>query len=152
MKRSIAAAATAAAAAFLAFLPTNASAATYKSCPSGSLCMEIYYNSYWGGSHTAFTHSVSNFADYTFLSSGAGQGQTVKNNAASASLLDYPANHSNAAIFFSSGYGGACDFFYGHGEGSFTEAWRLGPTYNENASFYFTQGGPPSGSNCATWR
>ncbi|AYC40020.1 hypothetical protein [Streptomyces griseorubiginosus] len=153
MKRRITAAVVSAAAAFVALLPTNAFAGAYSDCPSGGPCVEIYYNSYWGGSHTAFTSSVSNFASYTFLASGAGKGTSVKNNGASARLLDYPdGGSSNAAIFFNSGYGGACDFFYGHQEGSFTAAWRLGPTYNNNASFYFTKGGPPSGSNCATWR
>ncbi|MFD5188280.1 hypothetical protein ACFWMU_08965 [Streptomyces sp. NPDC058357] len=93
---------------------------------------------------------MSNFAGYTFLGSGNGKGLAVKNNAASASLVSYPADEVNAAIFFNSGYGGACDFMYGHGDGSFTSVKQLGPTYNNNASFYFTGGGP--GSNCAVWR
>ncbi|GGS87751.1 hypothetical protein [Streptomyces chromofuscus] len=150
MKRRITAAVLSVSAAFLALLPTNASAATYTNCPSGSRCLQLYYNSAWSGSHTAFTSSVSDFAGYTFLSSGNGQGQTVKNNAASASLLTYPANDVNAAIFFYSGYGGACDFLYGYGDGSYNDVKQLGPTYNENASFYFTGSGPTT--NCAVWR
>ncbi len=115
--------------------------------------MELYYNSYWAGSHTAFTSSVSNFSGYTFLASGAGQGLSVKNNAASAAMVDYPSHPTNAAIFFNSGYGGACDWFLGHHEGSFTESFSLGPTYNENASFKFTSAtGPAAGVSCQIWR
>ncbi|MFG3130673.1 hypothetical protein [Streptomyces tendae] len=150
MKRRTVAAAVTISAAFLALLPSTASAASYSNCQSGKRCLMLHFNTGWQGSHTAFTASVSNFAGYTFLSSGNGQGSSVKNNAASASLLSYPADDVNAAIFYNSGYGGACDFLYGYGDGSFNDVKQLGPTYNNNASFYFTGSGPKS--NCAVWR
>ncbi|WP_461089756.1 hypothetical protein [Streptomyces incanus] len=79
-------------AAFLALLPSTASAATYSNRPSGSRCLVLYCNTGRVGSKAAFTSSASNFAGYAFLSSGSGQEQALKSDAASASLLTYPTN------------------------------------------------------------
>ncbi|WP_326773947.1 peptidase inhibitor family I36 protein [Streptomyces sp. NBC_01445] len=103
---------------------------------SESNCGVFYYNSGREGSFTAFRgSSVSNLSGYTFLTSGAGKGVAVKNNAASF----YNASDQIATVFYSSGYGGACDTF-----AKFAATDRLHYTYNENASLGFGK----SGVNC----
>jgi hypothetical protein len=81
----------------------------------------LWYNSiaYGLGSGTTFTQTtpvggtvvslaISNLAGYTFISSGAGQGQPVKNNAAASTN-----NNGNSAtyvnVWFNSGFKGAKD-------------------------------------------
>ncbi|MER5181498.1 peptidase inhibitor family I36 protein [Streptomyces sp. NPDC002896] len=96
-------------------------------CIIGSSCLVLFYNSYQGGSSTSFRGSnVADFAGYKFLSSGAGQGQAVKNNAASATNDSAYA----ATIFYNSNYGGACDKI-----ADYSYTTQLHNTYNENASF-----------------
>ncbi|MDL5203990.1 hypothetical protein [Streptomyces sp. ALI-76-A] len=129
-----------AAVAVLGMAPT-AHAEARVTCPDSERdCAVFYYNSNNSGSHTAFTRDgVANLAGYAFLSSGTGQGQGVKNNAASfwnASI------DSVATVFFNSNYGGACDTF-----APLSETGRLARTYNNNASFDFDRGG----SNCYKW-
>ncbi|MFD9769039.1 peptidase inhibitor family I36 protein [[Kitasatospora] papulosa] len=116
----------------------SASAAAGSSCDlsAGTGCLRLYYNSNRQGSSTYFYGSnVSNFASYTFLTSGAGKGVTVKNNAASA-INDA---NSSTTIFYNSNYSGACDTltFYAIAD-------QLRNTYNNNASFKFDT----SGSSC----
>ncbi|MEV6260916.1 peptidase inhibitor family I36 protein [Streptomyces sp. NPDC051784] len=125
------------AATLLAAAP-SAHAAAGASCnvSAGTGCLRLYYNTNQQGSSTYFYGSnVSNFASYTFLTSGAGKGLTVKNNAAAAS------NDANTSttIYYNSNYGGACDTltFY-------AIASQLHNTYNNNASFKFNT----SGSGC----
>ncbi|MEU9862260.1 peptidase inhibitor family I36 protein [Streptomyces sp. NPDC047971] len=97
-------------------------------------CGHFYYNTGLKGSRTVFTGksgqmgSISNLAGYTFLSSGAGQGQPVKNNAASF----YNASMQVATVFYSSQYNGPCDTV-----AKLTSANQLVQTYNENASLGF---------------
>ncbi|WP_328750787.1 peptidase inhibitor family I36 protein [Streptomyces sp. NBC_00285] len=92
------------------------------------------------GSHTAFTtDGVSNLAGYTFLSSGTGKGQAVKNNAAS---FWNASPDSIATVFYLSNFGGACDTF-----APMASTDKLARTYNENASFDFDR----NGSNCYKW-
>ena len=61
-------------------------------CEVGEAC--LFYNSNCQGSFIDFSGWVDDFAGYTFVSDGAGKGQRVKNNAASArnrdSRLDGP--------------------------------------------------------------
>jgi hypothetical protein len=103
-------------------------------------CGVFYYNSNVSGSATAFNgSSVPNLAGYTFLRAGAGQGQPVKNNAASFKNLSI--NHI-ATVFYNSNYSGACDTF-----APLTYTNKLARTYNENASMGFNR----SGSNCYKW-
>ncbi|MFG3213816.1 hypothetical protein [Streptomyces tendae] len=113
-------------------LASPASAGTYPqtSCglPSNGQCLVLYYNSGYKGSSTSYPVSaVNNFEGHKFLTSGAGQGQYLKNNAASAK------NRTTqgwwAAIYFNSGQVGACDAIAPNAGAS-----RLVNTYNENAS------------------
>lgn len=85
----------------------------------------FYYNSYWAGSFSDFAGNKSNLAGYEFLSNGAGKGQAVKNNSASAD------NYRNQAarVYFNSGYGGVNDLVPA------LTGVQLTNTYNENASF-----------------
>jgi hypothetical protein len=103
-------------------------ASAHTTCPTWeTYCMTFYYNSGYAGSYTVFRgfdHYSLN--GYTFLTSGAGQGQYVKNNAASASnLAPY-----NLVIYYNSNLAGACDSIP-----EFEGASRLVRTYNNNASF-----------------
>ncbi|MER5937894.1 peptidase inhibitor family I36 protein [Streptomyces sp. NPDC001928] len=105
---------------------SNADAAL--TCPdTQTYCMVFYYNTGQAGSRTVFRgfdHYSLN--GYTFLSTGAGKGQAVKNNAASAlNLAPY-----NLVIYYNSNLAGACDAM-----DEFGSAHQLKNTYNNNASF-----------------
>ncbi|MCW2783255.1 MAG: hypothetical protein JWR35_3704 [Marmoricola sp.] len=96
----------------------------------------FYYNSGCVNSYSDFAGSKKTLSGYTFLSSGAGHGQAVKNNAACAfnANVDY-----DAKVFYNSYCGGANDLI---------PAWSvvdLTNTYNENASFKFWN----TGYDCA---
>ncbi|MEV7237285.1 peptidase M23 [Streptomyces sp. NPDC051020] len=107
--------------------PASASGATCnEGWGNGDLC--LHYNSNNAGSHTGFVSSVSNQVGYTFKSAGAGQGQALKNNAASVQNWDHS---RDAAVYFNSGYSGNYDLAL---------AWtggNLAATYNNNASHNF---------------
>ncbi|MEV6289301.1 peptidase inhibitor family I36 protein [Streptomyces sp. NPDC051896] len=104
----------------------SASASAGTSCTSTD-CARFFYNSNRQGSSTYFNATnVPDFAGYTFLTSGSGQGQSVKNNAASA-LNDSP---DLMTVYYNSNYVGACDTL-----SDFAIADQLHYTYNENASF-----------------
>jgi peptidase inhibitor family I36 len=93
-------------------------------CEAGEVC--LYYNSGCKGSMADFGGNVPDFQGYVFLSTGAGKGQPVKNNAASAN------NHDaswTARIWFNSGYHGSYDNI-----GPNAGCRQLVNTYNENAS------------------
>jgi hypothetical protein len=117
------------------FFAPSASAATGGNCAlttSTPECLVLWYNSNNSGSHTTFNNAtISNFAGYTFLSSGAGQGQPVKNNAASAVFGALTSGNHYGVIFFNSGFGGPCDQIYAGGR----QAAQLVNTYNDNASY-----------------
>lgn len=79
----------------------------------------LWYNSGQQGSSTAFwfdggvdgnegtgTSNVPNLLDYPFLGSGAGQGQSVKNHAATASN-SYTTAAVKTDIWYNSNYGGS---------------------------------------------
>ncbi len=106
----------------------QANAAAGLTCPnSQDYCMQFYYNSSYKGSYTMFTGFDHYSLDgYKFLSGGAGQGQYVKNNAASAWNLSY----YNLVIYYNSNLAGACDSIP-----KMDGASQLKNTYNENASF-----------------
>ncbi|MET8826787.1 hypothetical protein ABZX40_09325 [Streptomyces sp. NPDC004610] len=102
-------------------------------CPDHeTYCMTFYYNSGLAGSRTTFVgfdHYSLN--GYTFLGSGAGKGQAVKNNAASAvNLAPY-----NLVIYFNSNLAGACDSLPPFRSTNDGPGQRLQNTYNDNASF-----------------
>ncbi|QDY77572.1 hypothetical protein [Streptomyces qinzhouensis] len=101
---------------------------------SDANCGTFYYNSGLTGSRTTFTGfrgtdgSIWDLASYKFLSSGNGQGLSVKNNAASF----YNGSMQSATIFFNSGFEGPCDTV-----AALTNVNRLANTYNDNASLAF---------------
>jgi hypothetical protein len=102
-------------------------------CPnSETYCMVFYYNSGTAGSRTVFVgfdHYSLN--GYTFLGDGAGKGQAVKNNAASAiNLAPY-----NLVIYYNSNLAGACDAIPAFKSTDNGPGGRLQKTYNNNASF-----------------
>lgn len=106
-------------------VPFSASAAEHDgSCNSYEVC--LFYNSYYGGAKRDFARNVANFAPYRYFSPGAGAGQPVKNNAASA--YNYDAG-STARIYYNSYYAGPADDLRPR-----TGRQRLGDTYNDNAS------------------
>ncbi|MGI3201997.1 peptidase inhibitor family I36 protein [Streptomyces sp. GLT-R25] len=88
----------------------------------------MYYNSNQEGSFAAFTRNVADLDPWIFGHIGtpnsAGQGQGVKNNAASA------ANPGSNCwrVYFNSNYAGASDYI---GDSGYRQ---LVSTYNENAS------------------
>ena len=110
MKKTIAVAAAAAAigAALVAPAPA-AQAATARNgvCETGEFC--LYYNSGNGGSLVDLANSQSDYGTgagcVTFVSAGNGQGQCVKNNAASV----WNREAAVATVFYRSGWSGAID-------------------------------------------
>ncbi|MEU9732088.1 hypothetical protein [Streptomyces sp. NPDC048002] len=106
----------------------QSSASAHLTCPDHeTYCMTFYFNSGNAGSYTVFRGFDHYSLDgYKFLGAGAGKGQYVKNNAASAAnLAPY-----NLVIYYNSNLSGACDALP-----KFSSASRLVNTYNENASF-----------------
>lgn len=103
----------------------TAAPAAASACTSDYFC--FFYNSNEGGSHDALRSNVSNLAGYKFTSTGAGQGQSVKNNAASA----VNNNECTATVYYNSNYGGDYDVY------GYKDYGQLIDTYNENASLGF---------------
>ncbi|WP_158239023.1 peptidase inhibitor family I36 protein [Streptomyces barkulensis] len=104
-------------------LATPANAAT-NTCDPSHFC--LFYNSNIQNAYYPFWDNVSDFAGYTYKGAGAGAGQQVKNNAASAQNLQ---TNLVARVYYNSNYGGVYDNVQ-------PTSWRnLSNTYNENASF-----------------
>ncbi|HEV7648435.1 MAG TPA: peptidase inhibitor family I36 protein [Actinophytocola sp.] len=93
-------------------------------CQSGEFC--LYYNSNEQGSLSDFELGVKDFATVRFVATGAGKGELVKNNAASACNKD---DNLTARVFFNSNWAGA------HDDIAPGTCRNLVNTYNENASF-----------------
>ncbi|WP_026925175.1 peptidase inhibitor family I36 protein [Glycomyces arizonensis] len=90
--------------------PAQAATARNGVCESGEFC--LYYNSDTEGSVSDFSGSISNYGAsqpscYEFKGPGSGQGQCVKNNAASA----WNRTGRYVTVFYNSGYKGAIDNF-----------------------------------------
>ncbi|MFJ8012726.1 peptidase inhibitor family I36 protein [Streptomyces sp. NPDC096339] len=118
LKRALAVAAVTAGITFGMSAPASAA-----SCPAGWFC--LYYNSNLGGAKYQFYWDQIDLYNKTFDNTGAGAGQIVKNNAASAhnnSVTDF------AKVYYNSNFSGPYDFF------SWRESGNLVNTYNENAS------------------
>ncbi|MET9729942.1 peptidase inhibitor family I36 protein [Streptomyces sp. NPDC006458] len=116
-----------AAAATVLPVSTEANAYSGTTCDALYNCLRLFYNSNRQGSYTYFVRdNVPDFAPYKFLTGGAGQGQGIKNNAASADND----TSVDATIYYNSNYVGACDTL-----SDFAIADQLHYTYNENASF-----------------
>ncbi|MEV4613530.1 peptidase inhibitor family I36 protein [Kitasatospora sp. NPDC049258] len=127
MKRTLKLAAAALGAALLVPALTTSAQAAVSDCPDSKFC--LFYNSNEQGSHLAISTNVRDLAGYTFTSPGNGQGQHVKNNAASAV--------SNVCmtvrVYYNSNYSGPMDMF------NYRNAANLVNTYNENASVRFAE-------------
>ncbi len=119
--------------------PAAASADPTTSCGDISVhgyCITLYYNSgkagssvsYWGGQR-------SDFAGDKFLTTGAGKGTAVKNNAASAKYVSIFSDWGT--VYFNSYGAGPCDSIAANHSAS-----KLVNTYNENASYYPTNSKP----------
>lgn len=126
---------------FLGAAQGTASAETHNSsdtyghtgrCASSHVC--LYYNSgqsgakftrYFDDNNVQTTLAIPDLAGYYFDSSGAGAGQTVKNNAASGEIYGL---HCSMWVYYNTNYGGNVDYF---GDSSYGQLWY---TYNENAS------------------
>lgn len=85
---------------------------------------QLYYNSNEAGSWSCFV-VAQNFAGEVFTEPGAGQGQAVKNNAASACN----SNGRTARVYYNSNYAGIYDDVKPY------TCRNLANTYNENASW-----------------
>ncbi|GAA1076013.1 MULTISPECIES: peptidase inhibitor family I36 protein [Kitasatospora] len=127
MKRTLKLAAVALGAAVLVPTLATSAQAAVRDCPDGKFC--LFYNSNEQGSHIAMSSNIRDLAGYTFTSPGNGQGQSVKNNAASAV--------SNVCmtvrVYYNSNYSGPMDMF------NYRNAANLVNTYNENASVRFAE-------------
>lgn len=93
-------------------------------CQAGELC--LYFNSNHQGSFSDFVLGVKDFSTVRFVADGAGKGQLVKNNAASACNKD---DNLTARVFFNSNWAGS------HDDIPPNTCRNLVNTYNENASF-----------------
>ncbi|MFF7046108.1 peptidase M23 [Streptomyces massasporeus] len=122
--RVMSAAVVALAAAAVGLATTPASAA---GCAHG---LRLYYNSNQAGSSACYVNGSDNFAGDVFTSVGAGSGQPVKNNAASARNYRSFTGDTwpTARIFFNSNWGGVYD------DVDAGTARNLKNTYNNNAS------------------
>ncbi|MEV0176572.1 peptidase inhibitor family I36 protein [Streptomyces sp. NPDC050803] len=111
--------------------PAHAGTAGYNLCAEATSLwtnrMCLFYNSDQQGSFAAFTRSVSDLEPWIFGHQGttnAGQGEPVKNNAASAANPGSPCWR----VYYNSNYAGPNDYIGGH------TYRQLVNTYNENAS------------------
>jgi len=93
-------------------------------CDNLEFC--LYYNSNYQGSVSDHDEQVADLAPYVFKGPGAGRGQTVKNNAASAcnNMGRY-----TARVYYNSNFQGAYDDIDPR------SCRNLSRTYNENASW-----------------
>ncbi|MFJ9522323.1 peptidase inhibitor family I36 protein [Kitasatospora sp. NPDC101801] len=128
MKRTLRLTAAALGAVLLVPILATTAQADASDCEENTFC--FFYNSNEQGSHTALrVRDVPDLAGYTFASPGNGQGQRLKNNAASAV--------SNVCmtvtVFYNSNYGGPRDAF------NYRNSGNLVNTYNENASVIFAK-------------
>ncbi len=92
-------------------------------CDPGDGC--LYYNGNRGGSLIDYVYNDTNLAGDRFLSAGAGRGQSVKNNAASAWNNYTPAH---LRVYYNENYLGPYDDIPGGGWENLVHTW------NDNAS------------------
>lgn len=111
-------------------------ASQYSLDGTGEMC--LYYNSGQAGSVWDWRFSMGSVANFDppgsgaqlFIGPGAGQGQLVKNNAASAWNRFWG---ESVYVYYNSNFAGPADFV-----GSRTKV-QLNRTYNENASMRWTE-------------
>ncbi|MFJ3642432.1 peptidase inhibitor family I36 protein [Streptomyces sp. NPDC090108] len=127
-------------AAALAFAtPASASSPKNGSCEIIEVC--YYYNSDYAGSMIDYEGDEYSHHDDHFISSGAGQGQVVGNNAASVYCNDGPL--FSCTTYFNSGYAGDSYTILG-GKRANLPAWLK----NNNASSSLWYSGGCSGPGC----
>jgi murein DD-endopeptidase MepM/ murein hydrolase activator NlpD len=107
-------------------------------CDSGEFC--YYYNSDNQGSISDFTGSIADYGTeqpscYDFKGAGAGKGQCIKNNAASA----WNRSSKTVRVYYNSNYGGTYQDFAAGAKGNLSAALK-----NQNASHEF---GPTARTN-----
>ncbi|APU21999.1 peptidase inhibitor family I36 protein [Actinoalloteichus sp. GBA129-24] len=100
-------------------------------CEVGEVC--LFYNAGCSGSLADFSSFIPDFAGYRFLSPGSGQGQAVKNNAASARNRDAV---WIARIHYNENYGSVYDDVL---PGNASSCRNLVNTLNDNASLTWRQ-------------
>jgi surface antigen len=125
---TVAGAALAIAAPFLATVSPAYAAARNGVCDSGEFC--YYYNSNEAGSISDFTTSIADYGTtepscYDFKGAGAGKGICVKNNAASV----WNRTSKTVTVYFNSNYGGAHQSFAAGAKGNLSATLK-----NNNAS------------------
>ncbi|MGH3663519.1 MAG: M23 family metallopeptidase [Micromonosporaceae bacterium] len=112
---------------FIAASPAQAATARNGVCEDGEVC--LYYNSNHEGSLVDFNGSIQDYGTgagcVTFVSSGNGQGQCVKNNAAAA----WNRKSVPVTIFYKSDWSGAIDSFIAGAKANLSASLK-----NENAS------------------
>lgn len=108
----------------IAAADVSAAAARDGHCDNLEFC--LYYNSELGGSVSDFDERIPDFANYVFKGPGAGQGQSVKNNAASACN---ETGRYTARVYYNSNYKGVYDDIPPF------SCRNLSKVYNQNASF-----------------
>ena len=109
-------------------------------CQSGEFC--LYYNSDHAGSVSDFTGSIADYGAtqpdcYEFKGAGAGQGQCVKNNAASV----WNRTGGTVTVFYNSDFGGASQSFAAGAKVNLNATLK-----NENASHKFGGSAPSYGA------
>ncbi|MFF9205392.1 peptidase inhibitor family I36 protein [Streptomyces sp. NPDC014986] len=90
---------------------------------NGELC--LYWDSNLGGSFHDYYAITADFGSDVFLSAGAGRGQRVKNNSASA-LNNW---YTTARVYYNENYGGPYDDVPAYSSRNLLRTW------NDNASF-----------------
>jgi surface antigen len=103
-------------------------------CDTGEFC--YYYNSNNGGSISDFADSVSDYGTsqptcYDFKGPGNGQGQCIKNNAASA----WNRSTKTVRVYYNTGYAGQYQDVAPGAKGNLNST-----LYNQNASHQFLSG------------
>jgi len=103
-------------------------------CDSGEFC--YYYNSDNAGSISDHTGSLADYGStqpdcYEFKGAGNGQGQCIKNNAASV----WNRSGGTVRVYFNTGYGGASQDFGAGAKGNLNATLK-----NNNASHQFNPG------------
>jgi hypothetical protein len=109
-------------------------------CQSGEFC--LYYNSDHAGSVSDFTGSIADYGAtqpdcYEFKGAGAGQGQCVKNNAASV----WNRTGGTVTVFYNSDFGGVSQSFAAGAKVNLNATLK-----NENASHQFGGSAPSYGA------
>jgi len=129
----------------IALMPASPASAASRDgvCDDGEFC--YYFNSDNQGSISDFTGSVADYGTtqpscYDFKGAGAGQGQCVKNQAASV----WNRSDQTVRVYYNSNYGGTSQDFAAGAKGNLNASLK-----NQNASHQFLGSTPPP-TGCKT--